>query len=546
MSRLLDQDQQAAVSAKGGSIVCIAGPGSGKTEVIARRYLALLIAGVSPDDILSLTFTDSGAKNMGERAGFGTTQTVFRTFHSYCLSVLRQERAHLPYSLRPEIIGLQPDIFELVCDICRIHNNRLKYKDVVEAVSHYKMAGITPAQAIDEALGADLFGAMAYKDYEEKSKQRGWLDFDSLILETVKLMESNDGVAERNQFAELQLDEAQDTDKNQMKLVKLITRKHGNIFVVGDENQLIYEWRSAMPGSLSNFYQEFPGTKKLFLGTNYRSTRRLVEFFKKIVPVDNGLASHMRPAPNADEGYDPTFTKYKDENEEMEKVLGAVTDVENTAILARTNRQLWKFENTCIRKNIKYRLLGKTGFWDNGELKKLIELVKEQDHQTGPAAPIVKQVIERSRIIEKYRVPFKFGQKNPEENINDAYLVATRFNSIGEFLKHVNKAKHAHKNRTGLTISTVHQMKGKEADTVFLTGCDEGTMPHEKGELPEEKRIFFVAATRAAKFLHISFSANPSQFILPFLTEANGSIPKTLEVLTKDIPGTQHTLFGGN
>lgn len=535
----LNQEQLTAVNSRGGPWVVVAGPGSGKTQVIAKRYLSLLMAGVSPDVILSLTFTDQAAKHMGERAGFGTTQTVFRTFHSFCLSVLRKERTYLPYELRPEIIGLQPDIFELVCDICRIHNNRLKYKDIIDAVSYYKMRGITPQQAIDEACGVDLIAAMAYRDYEKKSKERGWLDFDSLIIETVKLLESNDQVCNRTQFVEVQVDEAQDTDTNQMRLLKLITRKQGNIFVVGDENQLIYEWRSAMPGSLSNFYKQFPGAQKLFLGTNYRSTRRLVEFFKKIVPVDNGLATHMQPAPNAPEGFDPTFTQYKHDVDEMEKVLAAATDPENTAILARTNRQLWKFENTCIRKNIKYRLLGKTGFWDQGETKKLVELLKEETGAVGPAGPIVKRVIERSGLIQKYRVPFKFGQKNPEENINDAYIVATRFDSLSDFLKHVNKAKHAHQNRTGLTLSTVHQMKGKEADHIFLTGVEEGLLPHEKGELPEERRIFFVACTRAAKFLHISYSGKPSMFILPFLNEQ----PKTFEAQRSEIPGTQHALF---
>lgn len=538
MSLDLNAEQQAAVKARGGPWVVVAGPGSGKTQVIAKRYIELLKAGVSPDDILSLTFTDQAAKHMGERAGFGSTQSVFRTFHSYCLSVLRKERQHLPYVLRPEIIGLQPDIFELVCDLCRIHNNRLKYKDIVEAVSYYKMRGISPEQAVDEEIGVDLIAAMAYRDYEKKSKERGWLDFDSLIIETVKLMEANPEVCDRNQFVEVQTDEAQDTDTNQLRLLKLITKKHKNIFVVGDENQLIYEWRSAQPGSLSNFSQHFPGSQKLFLGTNYRSTKKLVSFFKRIVPVDNGLATHMVPGPSAEEGFDPTITKYKSDTEEMDKVLAAVTDNDNTAILARTNRQLWRFENTCIRKNIKYRLLGKTGFWDQGETKKLVELVKEQKGASGPAGPIVKRVIDQSGLINKYRVPFKFGQKDPEENINDAYIVATRFNSIDDFLKHVNKATHAHRNRSGMMLSTVHQIKGKEADHVFLTGVSEGLMPHEKGEFAEEKRIWFVACTRAAKFLHISYSGLMSEFLSPFIGEF-----ETLEQQANKIPGAQKALF---
>lgn len=534
----LNEEQQTAVDARGGAVVCVAGPGTGKTEVTAKRYIKLLQSGVSPDKIISLTFTDSGAKNMGERAGLGSSQTVFRTFHSYCLGVLRKEREHLPYDLRPEIIGLQPDIFDLVCEICRILNNRLRYADIVEAVSYYKMAGLTPDQALENAVGAEMFGAMAYKEYETKSKERGWLDFDSLIIETVKLFESNESVLRRNQFQEVQLDEAQDTDKNQFKLIKLITKKHGNIFIVGDENQLIYEFRSAMPGSLSNFHQYFPGTRKLFLGTNYRSTRRLVEFFKKIIPVDNRLADHMRPAPGAEEGYDPSFTKYNSDFEEMEKTLDHVVDPENTAILARTNRQLWDFENACVRRNIKFRMLGKTGFWDNGETKKLVDLVKAGTRPSEPAGPAVRRIIEQSRLIQTYRVPFKFRRKNPEENINSAQLIASRFDTVDEFLKHVNKAKHAHKNRSGMILSTVHQMKGKEAGHVFVTGVSQDLMPHESGDLPEERRIFFVAATRACKFLHFSYTEPASMFIAPFLQDS-----QSIDEQRATIPGMQQRLF---
>jgi superfamily I DNA/RNA helicase len=537
---MLDPDQQAAVNTREGAHVIISGPGSGKTRVIAERFKAMLYGGISPDHILTLTFTEQAAKNMGERAGFGMTQSVFRTFHSYCLSILKKERGCLPFELRPDIIGLQPDIFEVVCEIVDGLQRRLTYREIVDAIGAYKRNGISPEQAMDEAAGLDLFSAMAYRDYEKKSKQHGWLDFDSLVIETVKLMESNSGVLERNQVRFVQVDEAQDTDSNQFRLLKLITSQYKNIFVVGDENQLIYEWRSAMPGSLSNFYKHFPGASTLYLGTNYRSSREIVGFLKKIVPVDNGLSSRMQPGPNNPEGYPPTFTQYINEHQEMEKVLLAASgDVENTAILARTNRQLWKFENMCMQRGIKYRLLGKTGFWEQEEIKKLVELVKQKKSVPGAAGPIVKRIIDESGIVKRYRMPVKFGQKDPQDNINEAYKISTRFESTDAFLKHANKAYHAYKNRTGLILSTVHQIKGKEAKRVFVVGVCQGLMPHEQGELPEESRIFFVAASRAEQYLHFSYYGQPSMFILPFLKTE----PKSLQEFTKQIPGTQQDLF---
>src|ERR1700674_5201303 len=146
---------------------------------------------------------------------------------------------------------------------------------------------------MEEASSRDMeyFYALAYRDYEQKMREQGWLGFDACVKETVKLLEANDEVRTRNKRKYISVDECQDTDITQFKLLQLLFG--GNILVVGDENQLIYEWRSAQPGNLSNFERLFPGARKLYLGQNYRSTKRLVDFFREIIPVDNGLASHM-------------------------------------------------------------------------------------------------------------------------------------------------------------------------------------------------------------------------------------------------------------
>ena len=163
------------------------------------------------------------------------------------------------------------------------------------------------------------------------------------MKETVKLLETNDEVRTRNQRKYISVDECQDTDVVQFRLLQLIYG--GNIFVVGDENQLIYEWRSAQSGNLSAFGKVFPGATTLYLGQNYRSTRRLVEFFRRILPVDNGLASHL--VSEREEGVPPTFTRFDDDLQEASVVLSKIKDPENTAIIARTNRQLINFQKRC-------------------------------------------------------------------------------------------------------------------------------------------------------------------------------------------------------
>ena len=173
---------------------------------------------------------------------------------------------------------------------------------MVEGISSFKRRGLSPEQALEASFGdgVDLLIARAYGEYERICREKGWLDFDSLMVEAVNLLRTNDTVRVRNQFEYVQVDEGQDTDSTQFQLLQLISKK--NIFVVGDENQLIYEWRSAMPGSLLKFSEKFPGTQTLYLGTNYRSTQSIVKFLKDILPVDNGLASHMKPGPESPEG----------------------------------------------------------------------------------------------------------------------------------------------------------------------------------------------------------------------------------------------------
>lgn len=535
MNLPLNDEQLTAVNLTEGPIVCISGPGSGKTTVIVERYLNLLSKGVLPSQILTLTFTSAAAKEMSDRAGF-SDMPVFRTFHSYALALLKKERALLPFELTPDIIPLPNDVYKTIIHLLHTYQALPSYKSLAEGIASFKHRGLTPEQAREESYssGKAYLIASAYRDYEKMCRSAGWLDFDSIMFEAVQLLGEQPECRARNQVEFLQVDEGQDTDRTQFELLRLLTKK--NIFVVGDENQLIYEWRSAMPGSLSQLSQKFSGSRTIYLGTNYRSTHSIVKFLKEILPVDNGLASHMKPADHSPEGVAPTITKYDTEMDESIEIISRLTEPEKTAILVRTNRQIELFRLHCIRKNIKFHVLGKSGFWDQSEVKKLMQLVKESRNTLGHlhAAEAVTTVIQRSAICEKYRTQLKFGETDPQENINGVTKVAAQFNTLPEFLSYVNKAMHASRNRGGLTLSTVHQMKGKEADHVFLAGACQGLLPHANGELPEERRIFYVACSRAARFLHISYYGQPSMFLLPFLEGT---------MTVRDIPGAQQALF---
>jgi superfamily I DNA/RNA helicase len=525
----LNLEQQAGVNAVDGDYVTIAGPGSGKTRVLVERYLKMRMRGIPDRDILNLTFTSAAAKEMVGRVGLLNSDDVFRTFHSFCLDLMKRERIHIPFPTCASIIPVHGEQFMLMKDLLKAYPPITSFFALRDAITGWKALNVDPEQALEEEFNSGIryFYAMAYSDYEKKCREQGWLDFDSLMKEAVALLETNDDVRTRNKRKYIAVDECQDTDTTQFRLLKLLY--DGNIFVVGDENQLIYEWRSAQSGNLSNFSKSYMGASTLYLGQNYRSTKRLVEFFKKILPVDNGLASHMvsmRP-----EGEPVRFINYLHEDEEANQVLNDIWDrrEDDSAILARTNRQLQLIQRRAMSRNIKTEILGKKNVWQENEVKHLIELVRERPLDDRPAAVVMKDLIRVHNLVYRYsNTKGNPMEKDPVENLNDICRMAGRKSkatgqplTVAEFLDWMRKITFMRRTKTEpiLTLSTVHQAKGREWKYVYVVGCNQGTLPHINGELLEESRIFFVACSRAADELQISYSKIRSQFLNNFVEE---------------------------
>jgi superfamily I DNA/RNA helicase len=511
---ILNEQQQAVVNAIDGVWVVVAGPGSGKTTVLLERYLNMLTKGVQMKDTLNLTFTSAAAEEMCRRIGILKAESIFRTFHSFALDLLKRERRWVPFQMTDTIIPVRGEDYQLLFELVDIYKRSgvTNFRTLQGKISEWKRSSIEPEQAMQDSVGTEYYFALAYEDYEKKCRERGWLDFDSLMREAVKLLERNDEVRERNKRKYISVDECQDTDITQFRLLQLLFG--GNILVVGDENQLIYEWRSAQPGNLTNFSQAFPGAKTLYLGKNYRSTASLVNFFKEILPVDNGLASHM--STDNQFGVDPVLIKYPDTDIEVRRVLDeAIKDPENSVIIARTNRQLFDVQRLAASKNIKYKNLGKKDFWEQNEVKALLNLAKDVSQHTN-AGQALREIIQDHNLYNRYRNTGDPMNSDPIENLNNvAKLAAQKAMNVNEFLTYIRKLTYGRKSHKekDLMLATVHQAKGREWKNVFLIGAEQGLMPHKNGELPEEKRIFFVACSRAAENLQISWSGNRSMFL---------------------------------
>lgn len=599
----LNPEQQRAVATRKGRIRAKAVPGSGKTTVIVARIRALLTDGVKPEKLLSLTFTKEAAAEMEARAKLKEERhRIFRTFHSFALDFVTREIKSFPYQLEAFPL-LLPGQRNRIIGQCIKPYPDLDFQLFSSYLSLQKRSGISPAQAEMDATGEiSEQCAKAYAKYEAACRKagpkgpngeegKGLLDFDSMIIETVKLLESRPEVRARWKFQHLQTDEAQDNDAVQWRLVQLLEPgKTGSLFCVGDPDQNMYEWRGAEAGGLEEKFDErFPGAVTIDLPENYRSTPQIVAYLNEICPTPGKVIRTSQPG-----GAPVEFSRYLVDTDEATAVMGKITDFENTAILARTNRGLRPFEDLCMIRGTRYRLLGKSGFWGQEEIKTAmafiqyiiaptdnsvkrilrspfdctrylkkndaVERLKEMQNQTIggpggkrklhallfdfkcgdleqdaivhrlaaflqelkqeviqlPACVAVEQIISRVGMVDYYENIEDHSEavdNDPTENLGDLLKISGRRPTLHEFLLYAQKCATASNNKTGLTLSTIHQAKGKEWPHVFVTGVTLGTVPHKKGTPAEEKRIYYVACSRAGKRLCISCSGVPSEFI---------------------------------
>jgi superfamily I DNA/RNA helicase len=361
----------------------------------------------------------------------------------------------------------------------------------------------------------DVYGLSV--DIDHTYVADGLITGNSMLADAVQLLEKPD-VRARWQPKFLVVDEAQDTDDCQWRMMQLMAAQHNNITVVGDPNQAIYGFRGAKPENITNFNQWFPGGRKYYLGKNYRSTQTIVKFVRENAPEDTPkeLLDRMVAA-RAEKGAPIGLKMYWTDDAEAESALAlAKKDPLNSIILARTNRMVGLLERLCNRHKVRYHLMGKTGFWKQNEIRKAIEAMKDYPNLSTEAA----FNLALPDLEAKYAVADRTERDNDAlDNLKVIRLIGKDFRTAREFTIYGNKMMHRRNDPKGVTISTVHQSKGGEWKNVFIIGANAKGFPHTKGDPKEEKRIYFVAISRAIDNLRISFSGTPSPYLRKYLTD---------------------------
>ncbi len=590
----LNDSQQDAVKTIDGSMLILAGAGSGKTKTITTRLAYLISLGIDPASILTLTFTNKAATEMRERA-FNLIETMsspplLATFHKFGLLFLK---------MNIQILGRKNNFVIIDTDdkrrILRTIDKETTTSILANEISKLKNSIIYPAEA--KATASDKYYSQiadVYEKYENYILENNLVDFDDLLLLTYKILEENEAIAKATsqRYKYIMVDEYQDTNELQYKLLKKLCYDHNNLCVVGDDDQSIYGWRGATIKNILTFEKEFPNTKVIKLENNYRSTNKILHHANQLIEHNRDRLG-KKLIGTRQEGNSIKVYESRDETEETRKITDDIqilidsgVNPRDIAILFRVNALSRALEEGFNKSKINYKLVGGMKFYERSEIKDLIAFFRVITNKNDnfslkriinkPKRGIGKTTIDKIEVasvassksmfslIEDYsaeELAAVVGKKNSSTlkvfmaSINDLQDIlvsakmrfidlfeetfdfkasfekivdgADRITNIDEFYGHLRdyflrnidlkledflneiSLESAQDKLEGGAVSmmSIHASKGLEYPHIFIVGMEEGFFPlvGEGSNLEEERRLGYVAITRACDELTISF-----------------------------------------
>jgi DNA helicase-2/ATP-dependent DNA helicase PcrA len=601
----LNPTQRQAVEHPGGPLLVLAGAGSGKTRVLTGRVAHLVRErGVSEGSILAFTFTNKAAREMRDRVesllGTQELRAWVGTFHATCVRILRRHAEALGYP-KAFVIYDTDDQRSLLRELLKDAGGEDKTLTPAVAggrISRLKNEGTSPEAFESQARSPiDRRLAPVYARYARALRDRAAMDFDDLLLYTVRLFDLDPDVLGlySGRFRHVLVDEYQDTNAIQFELIERLSRAHRNLMAVGDDDQSIYGWRGADVSNILSFEKRFPDAAVLRLTQNYRSTQTILRAANGV--VRHNTARKEKELWTENEAGDPLqLHVLPDEEAEGEKVVSLLLEAQRRhgrsnrdfAILYRTNAQSRAVENALRRSAIPYQLTGGVSFYERREVKDILAylraLVQPKDTVSWfrivnvPGRGLGKSTLDRVReamesgartMPEALRDPALLGSvgsaaarrleaaaalfdslrplasltpaaaiaeltaairyreylleddpaqgqeriENVEELIAgaEAYARRTQEPDVEGFLAEVSLLTDVDLWEDGedtVNLMTMHSAKGLEFPVVFVVGLEEGLLPHassleDPDELEEERRLFYVALTRAQKEVHL-------------------------------------------
>lgn len=384
----LNDKQLEAVNHTEGPCLVLAGAGSGKTRVLTERIIKLIDDGVSPYNILAITFTNKAAKEMRVRVqnkigDVANSLFIFGTFHSFGLRILRENYDAIGYSSNITILDTD-DTKSLIKRILKENSfDPADYdiKHIISKISSAKNDGISPLEFSKLFLNEhDKVIGLVYEKYLKLLKENNSVDFDDLLLKPVEIFKKRKDILEKYQerFRYILVDEYQDTNSIQYELCKMLAKKYNNIFVVGDANQSIYSWRNADYRNILNFEKDYKNAHVVLLEENYRSTNTILKAANSVIK-NNNEGTKLNLWTSIGDGEKVEYIRVEDEIKESSFVINKIKELvsegysySDFAVLYRTNAQSRTVEEAFVRNNIPYNIIGSYYFYNRKEIKDLI------------------------------------------------------------------------------------------------------------------------------------------------------------------------------
>ncbi len=608
ISSSLNPQQREAVLTTEGAVLVLAGAGTGKTHTVTERIAHIIRQGTKPENILAVTFTNKAAgemkeriaKRVGKRADL--SKMIVSTFHSLCVRILRRDAELLGY--RPEFtISDQGEQMSLIRKAAKNATGagRVKPEDLLYEIGQLKSKGISPRQYALQAIDDhEHVLASVYRKYQESLKLLNAFDFDDLLIQTLTLLEKHESARSywQDLFHYIMVDEFQDTSHTQCRLIEILTGKHGNLCVVGDDDQSIYSWRGAVADNILGFHKRFVGAKVIALEENYRSVMTILRASNAV--IERNEKRHPKTLwSSLGEGDPVRVMVAEDQQNEAEMIVSEIKNrvmdgkdkPSEFAIILRMNAQTRPLEEELRTARLPYTIIGGSSFFDRKEVRDMLSYLTAIQHKNADGALLrilnvpargigdksaevladyarqnnihLSQALAKADQIDSLSpksrdacLHFAGQLKHWRQTVREkgaASLVGTILNDIKyedevnhlyddplEQAARMNMAadvensvrnyleKEPDEGLTGflqeamlwgreddkdaqkdaVRLITAHSAKGLEFPYVYVVGVENGIMPHknslETGQIDEERRLFYVALTRARRELTIT------------------------------------------
>ena len=537
----LDDEQRAAASAVSGPVCILAGAGTGKTRTITHRIAYGVHTGAFvPEQVLAVTFTARAAGELRSRlAGLGVGGVQARTFHAAAMRQLRYFAPRVLGGPMPPLVENKLRLVAAAASRSRLSTDRTSLRDLASEIEWAKTTLATPDDypARAQAAGREppfepAAVARVYASYESAKQRDGALDFEDLLLVTAFALEEHPDVARqvRGQYRHFVVDEYQDVNPLQQRLLDAWLGGRADVCVVGDPNQTIYSFTGADPDYLLGFADRYPDAEVVKLERDYRSTPQVVAMANKLIgqaPPRKGLPG-LRLLGQRAEGPAPRFFEHPDEPTEAAAVAQACralveagTPAAEIAVLFRINAQSEVYENALSAVGVPYVLRGGERFFERPEVREALLLLRGAaagGTDPGALVPTVRDVLASTGWVE-HRPPPGGAARDRWQSL--AALVDLAVDLVAEdatmdlagFVSHLAARADAQHAPTvqGVTLASMHAAKGLEWDAVFVVGLVDGVLPISQSlsrpdAVEEERRLLYVALTRAREQLTLSWS----------------------------------------